>query len=146
MDFSPFFYPGSVAIIGSMGAGKLGAILAGQIQAGGYRGSLFAVNPKAEGAAGIPGYPSAVAIPTPPNLAVIVSPAATVAGVLDDCGQAGIRAAGRNGLGALMGSTPLAGLFTPPEVESVIRTRFKRGVQANLAAYAAGLALQTEAA
>jgi acetate---CoA ligase (ADP-forming) len=93
MDFKSFFYPQGVAIIGSMTPGKLGALLAGQIQEGGYRGSLCAVNPKAQGAPGIPGYASAGAIPQQPDLALVVSPAATVAAALDDCGRAGIHAA-----------------------------------------------------
>ncbi len=93
MDFTSFFTPQSVAIIGSMSPGKLGAILTGQILQGGYRGYLCAVNPKSEGMQGIPAYTSPSAIPTVPDLAIIVSPASTVAAVLDECGQAGIRSA-----------------------------------------------------
>src|ERR1035437_941741 len=93
MDLKSFFYPKSVAIIGSMSPGKLGTMLARQILEGSYRGSLAAVNPKAEGAEGISGYSSTGAIPQTPDLALIVSPAATVATMLDDCGKAGIRAA-----------------------------------------------------
>jgi acetate---CoA ligase (ADP-forming) len=93
MDFNRFFYPKAVAIIGSMSPGKLGAILAKQILEGGYGGSLAAVNPKAEGAEGISGYTCTSAIPQTPDLALIVSPAATVATMLDDCGKAGTRAA-----------------------------------------------------
>jgi acetyltransferase len=93
MDLKSFFYPKSVAIIGSMSPGKLGAMLARQILEGGYSGSLAAVNPKSEGAEGISGYSSTAAIPQTPDLALIVSPAATVANMLDDCGKAGIRAA-----------------------------------------------------
>ena len=93
MVLDSFFYPKSVVIIGSMSPGKLGAILARQILDGGYRGSLAAVNPKAEGAEGVSGYSSTAAIPQTPDLALIVSPAATVATMLDDCGKAGVRAA-----------------------------------------------------
>src|SRR5271157_1900475 len=93
MDLNRFFYPRSVAIIGSMSPGKLGARLADQILDGGYSGNLAAVNPKAEGSAGIRGYDSTAAIPQTPDLALIVSPAATVATMLDDCGKAGIHAA-----------------------------------------------------
>jgi acyl-CoA synthetase (NDP forming) len=93
MDLKRFFYPNSVAIIGSMSPGKLGARLARQILDGGYGGSLAAVNPKAEGGEGISAYSSCAAVPQTPDLALIVSPAATVAGALDDCGKAGIRAA-----------------------------------------------------
>ncbi|MDR3573159.1 MAG: acetate--CoA ligase family protein [Anaerolineaceae bacterium] len=93
MDLNSFFYPKSVAIIGSMAQGKLGARLARQILDGGYSGTLAAVNPKAEGGEGISGYSSAAAVPQRPDLALIVSPAATVAAALDDCGKAGVRAA-----------------------------------------------------
>ncbi|MHB0987672.1 MAG: acetate--CoA ligase family protein [Bellilinea sp.] len=93
MDFTSFFNPQSVAIIGSMSPGKLGAILTEQILQGGYQGNLCAVNPKAEGALGVPGYSSASAIPGVPDLAILVSPAPTVASVLDECGRAGIRSA-----------------------------------------------------
>ncbi|MFA5837254.1 MAG: acetate--CoA ligase family protein [Bellilinea sp.] len=93
MDFASFFNPQSVAIIGSMSPGKLGAILTEQILQGGYRGNLCAVNPKSEGAQGIPAYASPSAIPAVPDLAIIVSPAPTVATVLDECGRAGIRSA-----------------------------------------------------
>lgn len=88
-----FFNPHSVVIIGSMSPGKLGAILTGQILQGGYQGNLTAVNPKSEGTLGIPGYPSTSAIPGVPDLAIIVSPAPTVASVLDECGISGIRSA-----------------------------------------------------
>ncbi len=93
MDFASFFNPQSVAIIGSMSPGKLGAILTEQILQGGYQGKLYAVNPKSEGALGIPGYASPSAIPGVPDLAIIVSPASTVATVLDECGRSGIRSA-----------------------------------------------------
>ncbi len=49
--------------------------------------------PKAQGALDVPGYTSIAAIPAPVDLAVISSPAATVAGVLEECGQAGVKAA-----------------------------------------------------
>ena len=91
--FRSFFYPQSVAIIGSMSPGKLGTILANQIREGGYKGSLVAVNPRSEGSLGIPGYPSTAAIPHIPDLALIVSPSQTVATVLEECGKTGIPAA-----------------------------------------------------
>lgn len=93
MEFTSFFNPRSVAIVGSMSQGKLGAILTGQILQEGYQGILSAVNPKAEGALGIPGYISPSDIPGVPDLAIIVSPASTVASVLDECGRSGIHAA-----------------------------------------------------
>jgi acetate---CoA ligase (ADP-forming) len=93
MDYHAFFHPRSVVIIGSMSAGKLGYILVEQILQGGYEGHLFAVNPKSEGALGIAGYPSTSVLPETPDLAIIVSPAPTVASVLEECGKSGIRSA-----------------------------------------------------
>lgn len=93
MELMNFFNPHSVAIVGSMSPGKLGAIIADQIRQGGYQGILSAVNTRAEGTLGIPGYYSTSAIPVVPDLAIIVSPASTVASVLDECGRSGIRCA-----------------------------------------------------
>jgi acetate---CoA ligase (ADP-forming) len=73
-----------------MTEGKLGYELAGQVIKGGYT-NVFAVNPKAMGAFNIQGYQSVTQITEPVDLAVIASPAATVADTLSDCGQAGIK-------------------------------------------------------
>jgi len=87
------FSPHRVALIGSMSPGKLGAELAKQILAGKFAGELLAVNPKGEGWESIPGRTSLSQESHPVDLAVIVSPSSSVAGVLEDCGQAGVRAA-----------------------------------------------------
>ncbi|MCX6028014.1 MAG: acetate--CoA ligase family protein [Chloroflexi bacterium] len=92
MTLHHLFYPRGVALIGSVAEGKIGYELLRQMRAGGYR-DLYAVNPKAQGALDVPGYASVAAVGRPVDLAVIVSPAATVAAVLDECGQAGVKAA-----------------------------------------------------
>ncbi len=92
MTLHHLFYPRNVALIGSVAEGKVGFELLRQMLKGGYR-DTFAVNPKAQGALGVPGYASIDAIPSPVDLAVISSPAATVAGVLEECGHAGVKAA-----------------------------------------------------
>lgn len=86
------FCPRGVAVIGSAAPGKIGWELIKQIVDGGYA-RVFAVNPKAQGALGAAGYETVSKIPEPVDLAVVVSPAATVPGVLEDCGRAGVRAA-----------------------------------------------------
>jgi len=78
--------------VGSTSEGKRGYELIRQILDGGY-GDLFAVNPKAQGVFSIPGYDAVSKIEQPVDLAVIVSPTATVPAVLEDCGRAGIGAA-----------------------------------------------------
>jgi acetyltransferase len=92
MTLHHLFYPRSVALVGSVAEGKIGFELLRQMLRGGYR-DLYAVNPKAQGALDVPGFTAIAAIPRPVDLAVIASPAATVAAVLDECGQAGVKAA-----------------------------------------------------
>ena len=92
MSIKDLFYPRGVAVIGSTSEGKLGWELIRQMLDGGYR-DIYAVNPKAQGAFLAPGYPSVLEIERPVDMAVIVSPPATVPGVLADCGKAGVGAA-----------------------------------------------------
>ena len=92
MSIDKLFYPRGVAVIGSASEGKLGYELIRQMLDGGYR-EVFAVNPKARGALSVPGYDAVTRIDRPVDLAVIVSPPATVPGVLEDCGRAGVGAA-----------------------------------------------------
>jgi acetate---CoA ligase (ADP-forming) len=92
MTFRHLFYPRNVALVGSVAEGKIGFELLRQMLKGGYC-DAFAVNPRSQGALGVPGYASIGSIPAPVDLAIISSPAATVAGVLEECGQAGVKAA-----------------------------------------------------
>jgi acetate---CoA ligase (ADP-forming) len=91
-SLEPLFTPRAVALVGSVGEGKLGYELLQQLLAGGYR-DVIAVNPKGQGALGVTGCASVVEAGLPLDLAVIASPAGTVAPVLEECGQAGVRAA-----------------------------------------------------
>jgi acetyltransferase len=86
------FTPRGVAVVGSASEGKIGYELIRQLVDGGYE-DVCAVNPKAQGALGVPGYRSVADVEAPVDLAIIASPPATVAGVLEDCGQAGVGAA-----------------------------------------------------
>lgn len=92
MTLQYLFYPRNVALVGSVAEGKVGFELLRQMLRGSYA-NAFVVNPKAQGALGVPGYASVGAIPAAVDLAVISSPAATVAGVLEECGTAGVKAA-----------------------------------------------------
>jgi acetate---CoA ligase (ADP-forming) len=85
------FYPRGVAVVGSTAEGKIGYELVRQIVAGGFP-NVYAVNPKAQGAFGIPGFVAVTGIQQPVDLAIIASPGPTVPAVLEDCGKAGIRA------------------------------------------------------
>jgi len=91
MSIQNLFYPRGVVVVGSTAEGKIGYELIKQIVDGGFE-PTYAVNPKAQGALGVPGFDSVLKITQPVDLAVIASPAATVPTVLEECGQAGIRA------------------------------------------------------
>ncbi|SDJ93909.1 acetate--CoA ligase family protein [Billgrantia gudaonensis] len=59
----------------------------------GYRGDIYPVNPKADRILGIEAWPSVTAIPGNPELALICTPAATVPGLIAECGRRGIKGA-----------------------------------------------------
>ncbi|MFC2105742.1 acetate--CoA ligase family protein [Candidatus Bipolaricaulota bacterium] len=89
------FQPQAVAVVGSCSPGKIGNVLITQLLDGGFE-SVVAVNPKAQGSRGVPAVSSFAELPlgSPvPDLAMIASPAATVADVLEDAGAAGVKAA-----------------------------------------------------
>ncbi|HSF21131.1 MAG TPA: GNAT family N-acetyltransferase, partial [Burkholderiales bacterium] len=83
---APLFEPDAVAIIGaSERKGSVGAVLIGNM--------LAAVNPKHREVRGVPCFPTIGEVPRRVDLAVIATPAATVPGVIEQCGAAGVRAA-----------------------------------------------------
>ncbi len=86
------FAPRAVALVGSVGEGKLGYELLRQMLAGGFD-RLIAVNPKGQGALGVRGCTGIGEAGMPIDLAVIASPAHTVGSVLEECGLAGVQAA-----------------------------------------------------
>lgn len=92
--FAPLFEPDSVAIVGASGReGSVGSVLMGNMLAAGYRGQLYAVNPKHREVRGVSCFPAIGEVPRRVDLAVIATPAATVPGIIEQCGAAGVRAA-----------------------------------------------------
>ncbi len=96
MSLEAFFAPRGVAVVGSTGEGKMGRVLVDQLVAGGYS-PVYAVNPRGEGAPGVKAaarsFAELVKGGAVVDLAVIASPADTVAAMLEDAGRAGVRAA-----------------------------------------------------
>ena len=91
---SRLFEPRSVALVGaSESAGKVGTLILDNLLTGGYRGELFAVNPKYSSLRGLACAASVERIGRPVDLAVIATPAPTVPGIIEECGRAGIGAA-----------------------------------------------------
>jgi acetyltransferase len=74
-------------------AGALGTIVFRNLSAAGLRGDLYAVNPKHRTVFGRPSFSSLLELPAAPELAVIVTPARTVPGIMEQAGRAGIKAA-----------------------------------------------------
>jgi acetate---CoA ligase (ADP-forming) len=86
------FRPSSVAVIGASNhPGKVGTSLFRNILQAGFRGVAYPVNPSWKSVSGVRCYPSVSALPEPPELAVVIVPAAGVAGVVDELGKAGTR-------------------------------------------------------
>ncbi len=90
-DLDKIFNPGSVAMIGASNVpAKWGSFLLINLLSGGYpRESVFPINPKEEKIHGLQAYPSLSSLPIIPDLAFITTPAATVAGILEECALSG---------------------------------------------------------
>ncbi len=87
------FAPRSVAVVGATErAGSAGRQLMENLVGGGFRGEIFPVNPKHAKVMGHRAYPSVEAILPAVDLAVVVTPAETVPGIVAACGRKGIRA------------------------------------------------------
>ncbi len=90
--FDALFRPRTVAVIGSTSSGKIGRVLIDQLLAGGFQ-DVVAVNPKGQGVGEVRGMRSlreAADDLHPIDLAVIASPASTVADVLENAGASGV--------------------------------------------------------
>ena len=87
-----FLDPKSVAIIGAAREpGKLGFAVLDNIIKSGFRGPIYPINPNADQILSKKCYATILAVTEPIDLAVITIPAKSVAKVLDECGQRGVR-------------------------------------------------------
>lgn len=88
------FRPKSVAVIGASDRPhSVGATVMRNVLAGGFRGSVFPVNPAHATIAGLPAVPDVASLPETPDLAVICTPAPAVPDVVAALGARGTRAA-----------------------------------------------------
>jgi acyl-CoA synthetase (NDP forming) len=89
----PVLAPRSLVVIG---AGRrpesVGAMVLRNLQAGGYPGAVFVVNPHAEVISGVRCLASVEELPADVDLPVLCVPAAAVPEVAERCGQHGVRA------------------------------------------------------
>jgi len=85
--------PRSIAVVGATDRpDALGKHVFGNLIAGGFRGQIYAVNPKHERIGEHPCFRSLEALPAAVDLAIIVTPARTVPAIIDDAGRRGVRA------------------------------------------------------
>ena len=90
LDF--LFNPRSVAVIGATDkAGSVGRAVLENLR--GFGGAVYPVNPKRARVLDRPAFPAVGAIPSPVELAIIVTPAATVPGLIRECVEAGVKGA-----------------------------------------------------
>jgi len=88
---SPFFTPKSVAIVGaSQRKDSVGYRLLLNMQEAGFTGDLYPVNPKHDQLLGLKAYPDLIAVPKDLDLVVIATPAASVPGIMRQCGEKGV--------------------------------------------------------
>ena len=88
------FAPKSVAVIGaSERAGSVGRTIVWNLMSTSFGGTIFPVNPKRGSILGIKAYPSIADVPDEVDLAVIVTPAPTVPGIISECVEAGVKGA-----------------------------------------------------
>ncbi len=75
--------PRTLALVGATDrAGALGRDVLRNLLAGGFQGAIYAVNPKHRSIGELPCFPSLADLPVIPDLAVVVTPAATVPAII----------------------------------------------------------------
>lgn len=92
-NLDALFAPRTLALIGASATpGTIGNIVARNMLAGGFSGPVMFVNPTAAEVCGKTCYPSAAALPEPPDLAVIATPPRTIPEIVGELGRTGCRA------------------------------------------------------
>jgi len=86
--------PKNVALVGATEKeGSVGRTILWNLITSPFGGAVFPINPKRPNVLGIKAYPSIKAVPDPVDLAVIVTPAPSIPGIIGECIEAGVRAA-----------------------------------------------------
>jgi acetyltransferase len=88
------FRPQNVALVGATEKeGSVGRTILWNLITSPFGGAVFPINPKRQNVMGIKAYPSVSAVPDPVDLAVIVTPAPSIPGIIAECVEAGVRGA-----------------------------------------------------
>jgi acetyltransferase len=89
-----FFKPKNVAVIGATDKpGSAGRTVLMNLLKGPIANRVYGVNPNRSEVLGVPVFPNPGKLPEPVDLAIVVTPATTVPGIIVDCVDAGVKAA-----------------------------------------------------
>jgi acetyltransferase len=89
-----FFKPKTVAVIGATeNPGTVGRTLFWNLVTSPFGGTVYPVNPKRPSVLGVKAYASISDIPEPVDLAVIITPPASIPGLIRECGENGVQGA-----------------------------------------------------
>jgi acetyltransferase len=93
-SLNAIFAPNNVAVIGATEKeGSVGRTILWNLISNPFGGTVFPVNPKRSNVLGIRAYPNIAAVSERVDLAVIVTPAPTVPGIIGECIAAGVKGA-----------------------------------------------------
>ena len=88
------FAPTNVAVIGATEKeGSVGRTILWNLISSPFGGAVFPINPKRPSLLGIKAYPTIKDVPDPVDLAVIVTPAPSIPGIIGECIEAGVKGA-----------------------------------------------------
>jgi acetyl coenzyme A synthetase (ADP forming)-like protein len=94
LDLSTLFAPRAVAVIGATGRpGSVGQAVFGNVLQHSYAGVVYPVNPRAASVMSVKAFPKVADIPDAVDLGIIIVPREVVPGVMQECGEKGIKAA-----------------------------------------------------
>ncbi|MEA9356251.1 bifunctional acetate--CoA ligase family protein/GNAT family N-acetyltransferase [Bacteriovorax sp. PP10] len=87
-----FFIPKTIAVIGATDKeNSVGKTILMNLTTGTFKGIVFPVNPKRNEILGFKTYPDLKSIPQEIDLAIIVTPASSVPGIIRECSEVGVR-------------------------------------------------------
>ncbi|WP_447952820.1 bifunctional acetate--CoA ligase family protein/GNAT family N-acetyltransferase [Sphingopyxis chilensis] len=93
-NLQPLLRPRSLALIGASGRpGSLGATVLANVRAAGFAGPIAVVNPHRVGVPGTRWVASVAELSTVPELAIVMTPAAAIPGIIAELGALGTRCA-----------------------------------------------------
>src|SRR5262252_3800099 len=87
-----FFAPKVVAVIGATETpGSVGRTILWNLVTSPFGGTVFPINPKRPSVLGVKAYKSIGEVPEEVDLAVVVTPATSVPGIVHECGECGVK-------------------------------------------------------